>query len=52
VATATGGGVGYAQEAKTDHPIPDSGNGPVSGIAKDFHGKLFKKDNSASDGSV
>jgi hypothetical protein len=44
--------VRYAEETKTDHTIPDSGNGPVSGIAQDFHGSLFKKDNSASDGSV
>ncbi|KAF8861639.1 hypothetical protein BDZ45DRAFT_250153 [Acephala macrosclerotiorum] len=40
--TATGAGTGY--ETRHAHPIPDSGNGGVSGIAKDFHARHFKKD--------
>ena len=50
--TATGAGTGYGQEDKTSHPVPDSGNGGLSGLAKEYHGKLFKKDNSASESSA
>jgi hypothetical protein len=52
VITATSGATGCVQETKTRHIVPDSGNGAVSGIAKDLHGRLFKKDNSASDSSA
>ncbi len=40
--TSTGAGTGYKNEHS--HTIPNSGNGGVSGIAKDFHAKHFKKD--------
>ena len=44
--TATGAGTGYRNEHKVDnhaHPVPDSGNGGVSGLAKELHGKMFKR---------
>jgi hypothetical protein len=52
--TATGAGTGYGQENKAihDHALPDSGNGGISGLAKEYHGKLFKKENSASESSA
>jgi hypothetical protein len=51
--TATGAGTGYGNghenEASHNHAVPDSGNKGKSGLAKEYHGKLFKKDNSASE---
>jgi hypothetical protein len=40
----TSGGAEYAHDSKPDHIVPDSGNSAISGIAKDLHGALFKKD--------
>jgi len=57
--TATGAGTGYGRETnggetKTPHDttIPDSGNRGISGIAREFHAKHFKKNNSASESSA
>jgi len=49
--TATGAGTAYGNEAKTTrngHTMPDSGNSGVSGLAKELHGKMFKKDKASS----
>ena len=49
--TATGAGTAYGNEEKTTHnmhAVPDSGNGGVSGLAKELHGKMFKRDKTAS----
>lgn len=48
--TSTGAGTGYANGSGVEvkeghtHAIPHSGNGGVSGLAKDFHAKHFKKE--------
>lgn len=42
--TDTGAGTGYSSSSTTKNHIPHSGNGGISGIAKDFHIKHFKKD--------
>jgi hypothetical protein len=51
---ATGAGAAYHQESKAvgAHPEPDSGNRGIYGIAKEYHGKLFNKTNSASENSA
>jgi Formate/nitrite transporter len=52
--TSTGAGTGYGNEneVKHGHLVPDSGNKGVSGLAKDLHGKMFKKDKSSTDSSA
>jgi hypothetical protein len=50
--TATGAGTGYSTEHKGPGIVPNSGNGGVSGFAKDFHARHFKKSNSASESSA
>ncbi|KAF4611393.1 hypothetical protein G7Y89_g15620 [Cudoniella acicularis] len=45
--TATGAGTGYGKEnggRHDEHVIPSSGNGGVSGLAREFHARHFKKD--------
>jgi hypothetical protein len=51
---ATGAGAAYHQESKAvgAHTAPDPGNRGISGIAKEYHGKLFNKTNSASESSA
>lgn len=53
--TATGAGTGYGNESKGihhGHTVPDSGNVGVSGLAKELHGKMFKKDKTSTDSSA
>lgn len=55
--TATGAGTGYSSRGhekneKGEHPLPNSGNGGVSGFAKDFHARHFKKSNPSSETSA
>ena len=54
--TSTGAGTGYGNEhgheVKGLNTVPDSGNMGVSGLAKDLHGKLFKKDKTSTDSSA
>jgi len=56
--TNTGAGTGYSQsnghgpEIKDGHQIPDSGNNGVSGLARELHGKMFKKDKTSTDSSA
>jgi hypothetical protein len=57
--TSTGAGTGYGTqsnghgpEIKDGHAIPDSGNRGVSGLARDLHGKMFKKEKTSSDTSA
>lgn len=49
--TNTGAGTGYAnghEEKTIPAAVPHSGNRGLSGIAKDYHGKLFKKEETTS----
>ncbi|KAE9371573.1 hypothetical protein N431DRAFT_410451 [Stipitochalara longipes BDJ] len=53
--TATGAGTGYStreQKGNGVDTVPHSGNNGVSGFAKDFHARHFKKSNSASESSA
>jgi hypothetical protein len=52
--TTTGAGTGYSREHKGMgvDTIPNSGNGGVSGFARDFHARHFKKSNSTSESSA
>jgi hypothetical protein len=57
--TATGAGTGYGREtnggetkAPHDATIPDSGNRGISGLAREFHTKHFKKNNPANESSA
>ena len=57
--TSTGAGTGYGiehsngQEVKgLNHSVPDSGNRGVSGLAKELHGKMFKKDKTSTESSA
>ena len=51
--TATGAGTGYANGHKgASHTMPNSGNNGVSGFAKDFHARHFKKNKESSDSSA
>ena len=53
--TSTDAGTGYGNghDAKeAGGHLPDSGNRGISGLAKEYHGKLFKKENVASNSSA
>jgi hypothetical protein len=53
--TATGAGTGYSSREEKGNgadTLPHSGNQGVSGFAKDFHARHFKKSNSASESSA
>jgi hypothetical protein len=53
--TATGAGTGYSSREDKGNgadTLPHSGNQGVSGFAKDFHARHFKKSNSASESSA
>ncbi|TAQ83136.1 hypothetical protein B7494_g8539 [Chlorociboria aeruginascens] len=52
--TATGAGTGYGHESKNaaQHPVPDSGNHAISGLAKDLHATIFRKGHSESESSA
>lgn len=53
--TSTGAGTAYGNEvkgARHGHAVPDSGNGGVSGLAKELHGKMFKKEKTSTESSA
>ena len=50
--TSTGAGTAYGNgnglKGRRNRAVPDSGNNGVSGLARELHGKLFKRNKSSS----